>query len=669
MLFNHLGALLIAVCLCLAFYNGVVCWLAVRKNNGNLVRSAQYGAALHGVFIWIAGCLLWRALLNDDFSVQFVWGHSSADLPLFYKITALWGGMEGSLLFWEMILALFTVVIAWNRGSVDKEVQAYAILVMNFIHVFLLFLLITYSNPFSLQFPIPAQGRGLNPLLQHPAMALHPPMLYLGYVGFSAPFAYAVASLLKGRLDNGWLLHTRRWSLGAWWALAVGQMLGGQWAYEELGWGGYWGWDPVENAALLPWLTGTAFLHSIVLQEKRGMMKVWNVSLIILTFSLSILGTFIVRSGVLNSVHAFAQSDIGPAFLGFLFVVLILSFGLMFWRIQNLQSRYTADYLLSRESMFLLNNLLLMGIAFTVLLGTIFPLLAEALKGARLSIQAPFFNTLTVPMGVALLFLIGVGTLIPWRKTSWESMRRIFGLPCVAALITVVILLGFGVQHWGALLIYGVCAFTTWAIGLDFWKTVRVQKNQQGIGRITASFQVVAKNRQHWGGALAHLGLMFLFVGLSGNLFQQEWRFTLKPGQTQHAGPWELKLRGVREEQQANARLRYADLALYQGGKFKADLRPARSFYPTQPEPLTEVAIHRNIIRDIYVVLAAENRDGSITFRMLHTPLVMAAWLAFPFFTLGAGLALLHRPRSLQHITAAKALSLGSTPHSSKAST
>ena len=661
MLFNHLGSLLIATCFCLALYNAVACWLSARNNNGNLARSAQLGTGLQAVLIWLAGCLLWRALLSDDFSVQFVWGHSSADLPLFYKITALWGGMEGSLLFWEMILALFTVVVAWNRGGVDKEIQTYAVAVMHIIHLFLLFLLITYSNPFALQFPAPAQGRGLNPLLQHPAMAIHPPMLYLGYVGFSAPFAYAIASLLKGKLDNGWLLHTRRWSLGAWWALAVGQMLGGQWAYEELGWGGYWGWDPVENAALLPWLTGTAFLHSIVLQEKRGMMKVWNVSLIILTFSLSILGTFIVRSGVLNSVHAFAQSDVGPAFLGFLFVVLILSFGLMLWRIQNLQSRYTADYLLSRESMFLLNNLLLMGIAFTVLLGTIFPLLAEALRGVRLSIQAPFFNTLTAPMGVALLFLIGVGTLIPWRRASWESLRRIFAWPFLAALVSLVILSALGLRHWGALCIYAVCVFTTWAIGLGFWNTVRVQKNQQKMGSVSAVIEVVSKNRQRWGGALAHLGLVFLFVGLSGNLFQKEWRFTLSPGQVQQAGEWRLELRNIREDQKTNVRLRYADLALYHGDTFEANLRPARSFYPTQPEPLNEVAIHRSIVRDIYVVLASENSDGSVTFRLLETPLVMVAWLAFPFFTFGAGLALLHRPRSRRHTVATKTFSLGST--------
>ncbi|MCH9046032.1 MAG: cytochrome c biogenesis protein CcsA [SAR324 cluster bacterium] len=436
MMLADIGYILMTGALAVSIYGMVVPHVGVVRNNWNLVRSAQFAAILNFLLILGASAVLLRSFLRDDFSVVFVWEHSSTDLPLFYKISAFWGGMEGSLLFWVLILAGFSAVVAYGYQRTNREIIPYVIATLSAIHVFLLGLLVTWSNPLATQAPIPLEGRGLNPLLQHPAMAIHPPLLYLGYIGFSVPFAFAIASLVRGKLDNAWVVTTRRWTLGAWYALLVGQMLGGQWAYEELGWGGYWGWDPVENAALMPWLTGTAFLHSVILQEKRNMMKVWNMVLIIVTFGLSIMGTFIVRSGVLNSVHAFAQSEVGPAFLAYLALVLVVAFSLLFWRIRLLESRHTADSLLSRESAFLLNNLLFMGIAFTVFLGTVFPLLAEAIRGTKLSIQAPFFNTITAPLGIALLFLIGIATLIAWRHSSWDYLVRNFRLPVALALLT-----------------------------------------------------------------------------------------------------------------------------------------------------------------------------------------------------------------------------------------
>jgi cytochrome c-type biogenesis protein CcmF len=579
--------------------------------------------------------------------VRFVWENSSTDLPLFYKISAFWGGMNGSLLFWDLVLAAFSAVVAYGYQRSNREIIPYVITTLSVVHVFLLLLLVSYSNPLATQSPVPAEGRGLNPLLQHPAMAMHPPMLYLGYIAFSIPFAFAIASLVRGKLDNAWVVSTRRWTLAAWFALSVGQMLGGQWAYEELGWGGYWGWDPVENAALMPWLTGTAFLHSVLLQEKRNMMKVWNMVLIIVTFGLSIMGTFIVRSGVLNSVHAFAQSDVGPAFLAFLALAMVIAFTLMFKRIRLLESRHTADSLLSRESAFLLNNLLLIGICFTVFLGTVFPLLAEAIGGTKLSIQAPFFNTIVGPLGIGLLFLIGIGTLIAWRHSTWDYLVRNFRMPVILGLATSGVLFALGMRHPGGLIVYGGAAFTGYILGSDFVKSVRARSSQLHLGLGEAVLGTLRRNQQRWGGMLIHFGMVFLIVGVSGNWFHQEYNLTLSEGRPVTVGDYRLLFKGQRTEKKLNATLHEAVVEVYRNGELVDTLKPARKFYPTQPEPLTEVAIHRTVREDLYLVLASENEGGTVTIRALINPLVMVAWFAFPLFTLGTGIAIFHKPRRL----------------------
>ncbi len=644
---NNIGYACLAAAFGVSLYGLLVPHLGVRRNNWNLIRSAQFATILNFVFVLCAGAALMRAFIADDFSVKFVWETSSTDLPLLYKIAAFWGGMDGSLLLWETVLAGFSAVVATIYQRSNREIIPYVIAVLNLIHVFLLGLLLTYSNPLAILTPAPLEGRGLNPLLQHPAMAMHPPMLYLGYVGFSVPFAFALASLIRGKLDNVWVVTTRRWVIFSWYALAIGQMLGGQWAYEELGWGGYWAWDPVENAALMPWLVGTAFLHSIILQEKRNMMKVWNIVLIIVTFGLSILGTFIVRSGVLNSVHAFAQSQVGPAFLIFLAVLMAAAFVLMFRRLSMLESRHTADELVSKESTFLLNNLLLCGIAFTVFLGTVFPLAVEALRGTKLSIQAPFFNTISAPLGTALVALIGVCTLIAWRQSSLGFLLRNLRLPFAAGVLAGGAGWLLGVRSVGALLIFAVSAFTAAVLALDFARAVRVRAKQLGVAFPSAIVNTVLRNQQRYGGLVIHLGIVFLFVGLAGNLFKTEHTFTIAPGHTVSVAGYQLLLKGVREEQQGNARVRLAEIEVYSGAKLVDTLKPGRNFYPTQPDPLTQVAIHRNLQEDLYLVLASENGDGSVTLRVNLNPLVMVAWFAFPLFTLGAGLAMFYQPRRL----------------------
>jgi cytochrome c-type biogenesis protein CcmF len=577
---------------------------------------------------------------------------------LLYKIASFWGGMEGSLLFWELVLAGFAAAVAYGYQRSNREIIPYVIAVLNVIQVFLLFLLVTYSNPLAMQAPVPLEGRGLNPLLQHPSMAAHPPLLYLGYIGFSVPFAFAIASLIRGKLDNSWVVTTRRWTLFSWYALTVGQMVGGQWAYEELGWGGYWGWDPVENAAFMPWMTGTAFLHSIMLQEKRNMMKVWNMALIIITFSLSILGTFIVRSGVLNSVHAFAQSEIGPAFLIFIAVVLVISFYLMFWRIRMLESRHTADTLVSKETTFLLNNLLFIGIAFTVFLGTVFPLVAEAVRGTKLSIQAPFFNTITGPLGVGLLLLLGVCTLIAWRHSSTGFLIRNFRVPVAIALIAAGILFVIGLRHPGALVVFGIAAFTGTVLVLDFLRTVRARAKQQSSPFFTAAMDTITRNQQRFGGLVIHLGVVFLFVGLTGNFLNFETNVTLSPNRPVPVRDYQLVFKEMRIEKERNATLHSAVIEVYRDGELVETLKPARSFYPTQPEPLTEVAIRRTIAEDLYLVLASENPGGTVTLRARINPLVIWAWFALPLFSVGTLIAILYKPRRLEAPVAEKELGL-----------
>jgi cytochrome c-type biogenesis protein CcmF len=643
----NLGYVFLTAALAVSIYGVAVPHLGVVRNNWNLVRSAQYATILNLIFVLLASLVLVRAFMTDDFSVSFVFENSSLDMPRLYKFTAFWGGMNGSLLFWELVLAGLSAAVAWRYERTNREVLPYVILTLNVIHVFLLFLLTTYANPLAVQHPAPANGRGLNPLLQHPAMAAHPPMLYLGYIGFSIPFAFAMGSLIRGKLDNEWVVTTRRWTLFAWYFLTVGQMLGGQWAYEELGWGGYWGWDPVENAAFMPWLTGTAFLHSVMLQEKRNMMKVWNMVLIIVTFGLSILGTFIVRSGVLNSVHAFAQSEIGPAFLIFIGTVMVIAFAFMFRRMKLLESRHTADALLSKETTFLLNNLLFIGIAFTVFLGTVFPLIAEAVRGTKLSVQAPFFNTIIAPLGIALLALVGVCTLIAWRHSSWSYLARNFRWPVATAALGAIAAFALGVRHAGALTVFGVGLFTAAVLAMDFGRAVAVRRRQAGAGWPAAALQTVLRNQQRYGGMVIHLGVVLVFFGLAGNYFKSEHNLTLTQGQPVDVAGYRLLFTGMKDLQEGSARLRTAEIEVYRDGDLLETLLPARSYYPTSPEPLTEVAIRRTLAHDFYVVLVGENPDGSATLRILVNPLVIWAWFGFPFFTLGIGLAMLYKPRRL----------------------
>ena len=647
---SDLGTIALMIALAACLYGTVVPHLGVRTNNWNLIRSAQNASIISFFLIAVASGVLIHALVVSDFSIFYVWRNSSVDMPMFFKVTAFWGGLEGSLLFWILVQSFFAMVVAFRYQYSNREIIPYVIATLNGILCFLLVLLLGWSNPLDLQATIPAEGRGLNPLLQHIAMVVHPPSLYLGFIGFSVPFAFAIAGMIRGKLDNEWVLTTRRWTLVSWYFLSMGLILGGQWAYEELGWGGFWAWDPVENAAFMPWLTGTAFLHSVMIQEKRNMLKIWNVVLIIITYGLTIIGTFLTRSGVVNSVHSFTQSEIGPAFLVFLAVVLVVGFALLFRRIQMLESEHKMEAVLCRENAFLVQNVIFVGMAFTVLLGTTFPLLAEAIRGTKLSIQAPFFNTIMAPMGYVLFFLMGIGTVIAWRKSSKESLRRNFQNPMITATVGTIILAVFIPFHLEAFTIFWIAIFVTVTILIEVGKAAHVKGKQLQAGPLVGLIHVFQRNQRRYGGLVIHLGVVLMFLGFAGTFFSEERDLTLEREEMIPLNAYYLKFTGVEEFQVRNATHRAAVIEVYDQDKQLLEvMKPAKSFYPTQPQPLTEIALRREFLKDLYLIFSSESGADSelVTIKTYVNPLVGWAWMALPVFTLGIGICLTYRPRSL----------------------
>ena len=647
---SDLGTIALMIALAACLYGTVVPHLGVRTNNWNLIRSAQNASIISFFLIAIASGVLIHALVISDFSIFYVWRNSSVDMPMFFKVTAFWGGLEGSLLFWILVQSFFAMVVAFRYQYSNREIIPYVIATLNGILCFLLVLLLGWSNPLDLQATIPAEGRGLNPLLQHIAMVVHPPSLYLGFIGFSVPFAFAIAGMIRGKLDNEWVLTTRRWTLVSWYFLSMGLILGGQWAYEELGWGGFWAWDPVENAAFMPWLTGTAFLHSMMIQEKRNMLKIWNVVLIIITYGLTIIGTFLTRSGVVNSVHSFTQSEIGPAFLVFLAVVLVVGFALLFRRIQMLESEHKMEAVLCRENAFLVQNVIFVGMAFTVLLGTTFPLLAEAIRGTKLSIQAPFFNTIMAPMGYVLFFLMGTGTVLAWRKSSKESLRRNFQNPMITATVGTIILAVFIPFHLEAFTIFWIAIFVTVTILIEVGKAAHVKGKQLQARPLVGLIHVFQRNQRRYGGLVIHLGVVLMFLGFAGTFFSEERDLTLEREEMVPLNAYYLKFTGVEQFQVRNATHRAAIIEVYDQDKQLLEvMKPAKSFYPTQPQPLTEIALRREFLKDLYLIFSSESGADSelVTIKTYVNPLVGWAWMALPVFTLGIGICLTYRPRSL----------------------
>lgn len=628
-----LGYLSLFMALSLTIYSMATSILGIRSNSTNLLISAKLSTLLIFIFVALAYLSLTYSFLVDDFSVSFVANHSSTDLPIFYKVTAVWGGMDGSLLLWTFLLAGYSFAIVFLYKNKKNIVVSYSTIFLNVILTFLLFLLVGWSNPLARAFPIVGEGQGLNPLLQDPAMIIHPPLLYLGFIGLSIPFSFAIGSLVAGKVDNNWIKMSRRWTLAAWFFLTLGMIIGGQWAYYELGWGGYWAWDPVENSSLLPWLGATAFLHSAMVQEKRNVLKIWNYILIIITFTLTIIGTFITRSGVLNSVHAFAQSKIGPSFLVFAAIVLLFCFTLLFYRLPLLENKTKLKSFFCKENSFLLNNILLMGICFAVFYGTIFPLIAEGLANRKISVQAPFFNQLSLPLVVILITLMGTAPFLAWNKANLSKLRANLLLPLIVSILIMVVCGLFLNNQIQFILFAGAVYFSGHSILLELYKTYSYGKKRMKEKR--RPWSEIFADRRGWGAMIIHLGIVIFAVGVLGNFFNQEKSLTIKPNQKIDFQNYELFYTGAKFEQILNAQHQIANFQLFKNEKLLTELNPSKAFYLTTNEPTTEAAIFRSLIKDFYISLASINRDGSATITIYINYLVLFIPLSLIFFLVG----------------------------------
>jgi cytochrome c-type biogenesis protein CcmF len=598
-----------------------------------------------------AFALVWAALTND-FSVAYITEHSNRALPTAYKFAALWSGQEGSLLLWAFLLSAYGFVLR-VRHKVDVKLTAYASTILAGIQVFFLLLVNVTATPFSLVTgAIPPDGNGLNPLLQYPEMVIHPPMLYLGYVGFSVPFAFALGALMMRYPGEKWIHITRRWTMVTWLFLTVGIFLGMHWAYSVLGWGGYWGWDPVENASLMPWLTGTAFLHSVMMQEKRGMMKSWNVWLIFSTFMLAILGTLLTRSGLVSSVHAFAQSAIGTWFWVFLVITLAVCLFTYILNRDHLKSEHKLESLVSRESSFLFNNLVLLAACFTVLWGTLFPVLSEYVQGNRVTVSAPFYNRVAVPIGVFLLLLTGIGPILAWRSTSFKSIRKNFVIPAIVGLVVAVAIIPLGVHPWTIFTTDGQGAFYAWitfamsgfvatAIFAEFFRGGRViqQKSRQGL--LASMVELTRRNTRRYGGYIVHFGIVLIFIGISGQAFNQSHEQTMNYKQSFVLGPYTVECLDYSQDSNPNYDTEFALLNVYRGGHLVTKLSPELRVYASSGQPSTIVANHSTLAWDLYVIYAGKDpATGQPVIKAFLNPLVAWIWIGLIVTIIGTGIAL-----------------------------
>lgn len=654
-----LGRLSLNIALVLSFYVAVVYAWAGIKSKEALMKSARNGLHAVTALITIAAVALLYALIKKDFSLEYVASYDSRDLPFFYAATAFWAGQKGSLLLWAWFLSLFSSIVILRQRGEDEHLIPYVASVLMAITAFFLIMLTFAADPFE-RLPLPARdGQGLNPLLQNPGMIFHPPTLYLGYVGFSIPFAYAVAALITGRLGDSWIKATRRWTLFSWYFLGIGVLLGAQWAYVELGWGGYWNWDPVENASLMPWLTGTAFLHSVMIQEKKDMLKVWNMVLIILTFSLSIFGTFLTRSGIVSSVHAFGQSALGYYFLVFLAIVLAYSLRLLFRRLPDLRSKDELDSVLSRESTFLYNNLLLVGITFATFWGTVFPLISEAVKGVKVTVGPPFFNQVNVPIGVALILVTGICPLIAWRKATAKNLKRNFTTPLVAGLVGAVVLAVAGVHKPVALISFTFCAFVIGTIVTEFYRGTSARREMAGEGSLKALGNLVWRNKRRYGGYIVHVGMVLVYVGITGSsAYKYEKEAILEKGESVQLKNYSITYSKMEFLRKENKEIASAVLRVKNGAK-NAELRAEKHFYFKDPDkPTTEVGIKSTFREDFYAILAGYDQGGrKATFKFIINPLVAWMWVGGLVLTGGTIIAMLPDKREKRRLEAS--LSLG----------
>jgi cytochrome c-type biogenesis protein CcmF len=631
-----IGELSLWVALLMAAWSTTVSYAGGALRRDDLVNSGVRGLYATFAMVLLASIGLWTALLTKDFSLEYVAGHISASMPSVYIFTAFWSGQAGSMLFWALILSMYgTIAIATSRSR-NRELIPWASGTISAILLFFIATTCIKANPFVRLDFMPVDGRGMNPQLQNPGMAFHPPNLYLGYVATAIPFAFAIAALFSRRLDAEWLGVVRRWTLLSWFFLTIGIILGMWWAYVELGWGGYWAWDPVENSSFLPWLTNTAFLHSIMIQEKRGMLRKWNVVLVVVSFLLAIFGTFITRSGVIESVHSFAQSPVGPWFATFFFLATGVTIYLVSTRLHDLEAKVELESMVSREAAFLYNNLVLVGIAFAVLWGTVFPILSEWATGNKITVGPPFFNTVNVPLGLLLLALTGIGPLIAWRRASVSNLKRQFASPALFGIVVAVALFALGMRASYSLVAYALCGFVTGTIVQEFYKGVRARQTIHEESLIPAFMHLVERNRRRYGGYIVHVGIVMLFAAFAGMAFRTENDVTLKAGETfdtrdPYGHQWRFVSQGVSTSNRPDRDVIAVGLEAFRDGKRLGIITSEKRQYldsqhNTLFEPITEVGIRSTAKLDTYVVLAGVRGNDIAELRVTFNPLVMWVW-------------------------------------------
>ncbi len=646
---SSVGSFALLLALALSGYSFLAGLVALLRpgSEGLGETSRRAGIAVFGA-VALAAALLVTAAFQDDFSIAYILHHSNRELPIAYKFAVLWSGQEGSLLFWSLLLSAYGLVLRL-RYRTDPKLFAHASVIIASVQVFFLLLLNFAAHPFAIvEGAIPPDGNGLNPLLQYPEMVIHPPMLYLGYVGFTIPFAFALAALVMRYPGEKWIQITRRWTMVTWGFLTVGIFLGAHWAYNVLGWGGYWGWDPVENASLMPWLTGTAFLHSVMMQEKRGMLKVWNMWLIFATFLLSIFGTFLTRSGVVSSVHAFAQSSIGTWFVVFMALIFAVCVFFFVMNRSHLKSEHKLESLVSRESSFLFNNLLLIVACFTVLWGTLFPILSEWVQGTKVTVGAPFFNRVNIPVALLLLLLTAVGPLLAWRNTSLDSLKRNFLWPAIGAVTVAVLMIAFGVCPWKdasyfySLMTISLASLVAFTVASEFVRGGRVISSHTGQSLFAGIVQLGRRNTRRYGGYIVHFGVVLIVIGFAGGAFNQDQEKEMGFGDKMKLGPYTLICRSYTQDDNPNYGSESAIMDVEKNGRLIDTLYPERRVYHASNQPATMVANRSSFKEDLYLVYEGQNPDTGRPIIKAHlNPLVMWIWAGVWVMLIGTVLALI----------------------------
>jgi cytochrome c-type biogenesis protein CcmF len=627
-----IGFIALVLSLATALYAAVTSVYGSRKG----VQGAAWIASARDALIAIwplmsisCGAMIWL-LVAGDFQVEYVATVTSRAMPAYLKATALWGGQAGSLLFWAWIAATFSAVVMFRKWDTDKALLPYVIAITAVTQVFFIALVAFVEVPFRKLDFVPVDGNGLNPLLRHPGMIIHPPMLYLGFVGFIIPYAFAMAALISGRLSDEWVRATRRWALAAWLFLSLGLVLGGRWAYDVLGWGGYWAWDPTENAALLPWLTGTAFLHSAVIQEKRGMFKTWNMALIIMTYGLVIFGTFLTRSGIISSVHAFARSAIGPLLFIFIGAMSLFSLIWLLVRWDALRSEGRVEGILSREVAFRVNNVLFVTITLSVLFGTLFPLFTELFMQEKITLRVGWYNQVVGPQLGALVLLMGIAPLLSWRRMSARRLGRVIWLPALLSVLLVGLLVVLGYRSVGALVGFGITTFVGITTLLEFWQGARARHRTKGENYLKALNQVIVRNRRRYGGYMIHLSIVIMAIGIIGSyFFQQETQGVLQRGETMTLGGFTVMYDGLEERQVSNDLLvSEATVTVFRDKEPIATLKPRRDYYASFQQSTTIPAVRSTISEDFYVILVGWEpvSQDQATFKIYYNPLINWLW-------------------------------------------